>query len=133
MNSFSFIKESCLCVKSQNINLARFAMFDWTGFSFEKIIEQDGKEHEQKIFIPKSCTALGAVLFLSGKEFSKTPWSDLQKLLDVNAHWLYRFTIGWGQRTILFAAITNQNGDIVRWAEDDVSRIARDLSKELIT
>jgi hypothetical protein len=132
MNQISYIKKSCLEMKNSGIQLVRFAMYDWTKYSWEEIEEQKGKEQIIKIFVPKSCSALGAVLYRYNREFSLTPWSVLQKVLGVNDHWLYRFTIGWGQRTILSAAITNQSGDIVRWTEDDVSRAARDLSKELI-
>jgi hypothetical protein len=132
MNSFYYIKESCLLAKKLGIKLSRFSTYDWVGLTWEKIAEQEGKEQVAKILIPKSCSALGAVLYRHNREFSLKPWTDLQKILDVNDHWLYRFTIGWGQRTILSAGVTNQNGDIVRWIEDDVSKIARDLSKELV-
>lgn len=134
VNQFLYIKESCQLLNQFGIKLCRGETFSWTGFSHQTTLDQEGKTQDvnNKIFIPKTANALGSVLFRNGKEFSITPWSDLEKILNVNSHWLYRFSIGWNQRHILSYAVTNQNGDIVKWSDDDVCIAAKSLSKEMV-
>ena len=127
MNPFTVIREACGEATLRGIRLDRGATFDYTGcrLTVKGIGPWCGP-------LPKACNALGAVLLSRGVQFSRFPWTFLKNHLDVWDHWLYRFSIGWDQRHVLQVAITNKNGDIIDWINDDVSLMARNLSKELV-
>jgi len=114
MNRAEFIRNACLAVKVKGLKLKRGPWFDISSGEI------------------KSCCAIGAVL-LTNTDFklvenSTTPGYTRQacELLDVDAHWLVRFWMGFdrGHQVML---INDKDKEI----RDEVSALGIQLAKEL--
>lgn len=130
------IEQAVREVRSQGIRIVRQPMFDWTGL---------GEDRSK----PKACDATGAVLITmgygkwsftyngrtevygTGKD-RPTGWPLLvQEHLGVGAFWLWCFWMGWGYNTQMQVPVTNDNGDIVDWKDEPVSKAAIAMARKL--
>jgi len=132
--AFEAVKRSVAEARTQGVEIVRRPLFDWTGPSITK---------------PKACDATGAVLLQMGLGASVVTYGGrvmtygegeprpkewpllVQKHLGVGAFWLWSFWMGWAYDNQIQVAVTNDNGDIVRWKDEEVCREARTLARKM--
>jgi hypothetical protein len=131
--AFDKVEEALRAAKAQGIRIVRVPMFDWT----------DLGEDRSK---PRACDATGAVLIqmgygkavFDGKEYGSgvvrpKGWVvEMQNYLGVGVYWLYSFWLGWDQGRQIQIAETNDNGDIVGWKDEPVSKETIKLAKRWV-
>lgn len=116
MNPFTIIENACVVAVRLGVPVnGDRASFDWTGCG-------DGGSA-----LPRACNAFGAVLLTFGQARIPSRWGALQKILGVDASWLYRFSIGWSNRLGLM--VVDHDFKIV--GKDDVSHTAKAMAKRL--
>lgn len=131
--AFDKVESALREAEAQGIRIVRMPMFDWT----------DLGEDKSK---PRSCDSTGAVLIQMG--YGKSVFDgveygtgvvrpegwllEMQHYLGVGVFWLYAHWMGWGQSRQLQVAVTNDNGDIVGWKDEEVSKATIRMAKKWV-
>lgn len=112
------------------------AIFDWTGPDKTLPIAVDvtgavllamGKANSTWVYN-------GKTIFYGTGEPRERGWTkELQEYLGVGAWWWWRFFRGWSYSQQIEIALRNDNGEVVGWREDEVSKVANRMAKKLTT
>lgn len=113
---FGIIRSASILARENGLSLSKGSLFTWEGIGYERLV---------------ACDGTGAVLWQNNLHRSDNRILDLCRLLDVDAWWLHRFWIGWSQNTTLSIVDIRGNNIIEIIGEDDVSKEASKLSKNL--
>jgi len=135
--AFDLFEEAMREARAQGIKIVRQPMFDWTGL---------GEDRSK----PKACDATGAMLIKMGYGRSEYTYNGktevygsgevrpkgwpllVQKHLGVGVWWLWCFWMGWDYGNQIQVAETNDNGDVVGWRDEEVSKAAIKLAKKWV-
>ena len=134
-HAFQAFEQAVIEVRSTGVQIVRQPMFDWTEL---------GEDRSK----PRACDATGAMLITMGYGKSSFTYGGqtevygtgkdrpkqwpllVQEHLGVGAFWLWCFWMGWGYNNQMQVPVTNDNGDIVGWKDEDVSREAIKMAKK---
>ncbi len=121
MSAIDIISQSVeTCIK-ENIIIVRGPFFVWDGPRF---YQGDPLNLDR----PCACNGLGAVLWTSGLARSPGNWKALQKVLDEDEFFLYRFCLGWDRGKII--SIVNKEDKEI--GQDSISKQAKALAKRYV-
>jgi hypothetical protein len=134
-HAFDTVVKAIAEARARGIHIVRQPMFDWISLGGDRSL-------------PRACDATGAVLIQMGygkSEFTYSGRTDVygtgevrpkgwpllvQNHLGVGVFWLWCFWMGWGYSNQMQVSVTNDNGDIVGWKDEEVSREAIKLAKK---